>query len=101
MTAEDFRVACAILNLNYKQMAERIGVSFGTTSRWANGNSRIPKAAEILINRMVDEKNKAREFGIAALNVYDEGILEDGLRLKLIEKAGEARDILVDIKKED
>jgi len=54
MTAEQFRVACAMLNYTQKDMANALRLSPTAMSRWANGTVGIPYTAEIVINLMLD-----------------------------------------------
>ena len=56
MTAEEFRLAAARLNMNYSQIARDLKITPTTTSYWAKGKSRIPYTAEIVIRKMLDER---------------------------------------------
>ncbi|MCL2600603.1 MAG: helix-turn-helix transcriptional regulator [Treponema sp.] len=63
MDAEDFRVACARLDLSYKEMAKTLRVSLTTCSRWAKG-TRIPFTTEVYIQQMLaDHESKKAAAG--------------------------------------
>jgi DNA-binding transcriptional regulator YiaG len=57
-TSEDFRVACARLNMNYKVMAIALRISHATASNWANGKNPIPYAHAYLINSLLEKSGK-------------------------------------------
>ena len=56
MTASDFRISCAKLNMNYTEMAKELKVTPRTCSLWANGNHKIPYASAKLIEQIVKER---------------------------------------------
>jgi len=59
LDAKTFRVACAILDKNLTEMAESLGVSRVTTSRWARGKNEIPLMAEIAVTKMLDDAGRS------------------------------------------
>jgi len=54
MTPIEFKVACARLDMTYKEMAAALRVSGATTSRWANNKVAIPYTAEFTIQVMLE-----------------------------------------------
>ena len=61
MTNIEFRIALAKLNMNYSEMARALRMSPRTTALWANGESRIPYPAELVIKQMLE----AAERGVS------------------------------------
>lgn len=53
MTAEEYRVKVAMLNLPSKQIAALCGVGSPTLSRYKNGHANIPRYVESLINMLI------------------------------------------------
>jgi DNA-binding transcriptional regulator YiaG len=49
MTATDFRVALAQLDIPQKRFAEMTGYRAETVSRWATGDQPVPRVAELVV----------------------------------------------------
>jgi len=58
MTAKELRLACAILNMNYSEMARHLDVNFKTLLRWKNGDYPVPRMAELVINKMLEDAER-------------------------------------------
>jgi len=56
MTPQEFREACAELNLNYTQMAKCLHVSPATVANWAKGKSRISMPTADYVQRLLHKK---------------------------------------------
>ncbi len=50
MSASDFRVALARLDIPQKRFAEMIGYRNETVSRWATGLNAVPKNVELILS---------------------------------------------------
>ena len=64
-TPEEFRIALAVLNMNYTSMARALHVRKETTGRWGRGEHPIPYTAQIVIRQMLAERggvHAEREF---------------------------------------
>jgi transcriptional regulator with XRE-family HTH domain len=53
MTATDFRVALAQLDIPQKRFAEMTGYRNETVSRWATGSKTIPPNVELIVRLML------------------------------------------------
>ena len=61
MTARELRVACAILQMSYADMARYLGKSSGAVQRWAVGKHPVPYMAEKLVNQLLEEHERGAD----------------------------------------
>lgn len=55
MTPAEYRTAIAALGLSQVKAAKALGVDTRTSHRWAAGESKVPKAVELLLKAMLKQ----------------------------------------------
>jgi plasmid maintenance system antidote protein VapI len=61
MNDEDFRVALAMLHVTQADMARHFKTTRNTVSRWCNGINEIPYAVQLVVKKMLEEKERGAE----------------------------------------